>query len=177
MLPDPLHPALVHFPIALAVLLPLAALAALVAIRGGTKPLGAWTVVVALSGLLTVSAWLAVQTGEAQEEVVEEIVPRSAIHGHEESGEQFLWLSVAALLVTTVGLATGRAGRVGRMAGAAMAVVLLVAGVRVGDSGGELVYEHGAANAYVDGSHRGGHSVESEDREESETHASVLGNR
>jgi uncharacterized membrane protein len=176
MLPDPLHPALVHFPIALAVLLPLAALVALVAIRRGTSPLGAWTMVVALSGLLTVSAWLAVQSGEAQEEVVEEIVPESAIHGHEEAAERFLWLSVAALLVTTVGLTTGRAGRAGRLAGAAMAVVLLVAGVRVGDSGGELVYEHGAANAYLDGPAGAADSEEAEGREDAETHTAALGN-
>jgi uncharacterized membrane protein len=172
MLPDPLHPALVHFPIAFAVLLPLAAVAALVALRRGASHLGAWSLVVALSGLLTVSAWLAVQTGEAQEEVVEEVVPESAIHGHEEAGERFLWLSVAGLLVITLGLATGRAGRVGRTAGTAMAVVLLIAGVRVGDTGGELVYEHGAANAYLDGS---AGTVESEDPSESETHAAALG--
>lgn len=152
MLPDPLHPALVHFPIAFAVLLPLAALAALLTIWRGARPTGAWMGVVGLSFLLTVSAWVALQTGEAQEEVVEEVVPDAPLHDHEEAGERFLWLSVAGLLVFASGLATGRVGRVGRGAGLVMAMVLLVAGVWVGDTGGELVYEHGAANAYLDGS-------------------------
>ena len=51
MLPDPLHPAVVHLPIALAVLLPLLSLASLLAIRTGWLPQRAWSGVVLLAGL------------------------------------------------------------------------------------------------------------------------------
>ena len=42
MLPDPLHPAVVHLPIALAVLTPLLALLTLLACRRGVLPARAW---------------------------------------------------------------------------------------------------------------------------------------
>jgi hypothetical protein len=46
MLPDPLHPAVVHFPIALAAIIPLFAALILLAIRSGRTPPLTWAVVV-----------------------------------------------------------------------------------------------------------------------------------
>lgn len=148
MIPDPIHPAVVHFPMALMVLLPLTAVAALVLIRRGWEPRTAWAPVVVMSLLLAGSAWVAVQTGEEEEEVVEEVVAESAIHEHEEAAELFLPLSFAMLLLTAGGLARGRPGGAARSIASVAAVFLLVAGFRVGHTGGELVYEHGAASAY-----------------------------
>ena len=65
-IPDPLHPAIVHFPIVLTMLLPLFALGALWAIRRGARPMRAWGLTSAVAGALVASAWLAVQTGEGQ---------------------------------------------------------------------------------------------------------------
>ncbi len=48
LLPNPLHPALVHFPIVLMVLLPVSAVVALWAIRRGAQPTRAWLVAVGL---------------------------------------------------------------------------------------------------------------------------------
>jgi hypothetical protein len=42
MLPEPLHPAIVHFPIALASLLPVAVLLAILALRTGFLPVRLW---------------------------------------------------------------------------------------------------------------------------------------
>src|SRR5512134_3400045 len=53
MLPDPLHPAVVHFPIVLMILLPLAAAGALWAIRRGVGPAKAWTIPLAAAAALT----------------------------------------------------------------------------------------------------------------------------
>jgi len=47
-IPSPLHPAVVHLPIALAVLVPAFAVAALWAIRRGARPLRAWGVATAM---------------------------------------------------------------------------------------------------------------------------------
>lgn len=148
MLPDPLHPALVHLPIAFAVLAPLAALVALLLIRAGRAPVRLWTAVVALQALLAGSAWLAVESGEREEERVERVVPERFLEEHEEAGERFLWIAVASFLVSGTGLLAGGRGSAGRIASVVAALGLLAAGVAVGHSGGELVFVHGAAEAY-----------------------------
>ena len=58
MLPDPLHPAVVHLPIALAVLVPLLAAGGLLAIRSGFLPARAWLAVALVQALLAGSAAL-----------------------------------------------------------------------------------------------------------------------
>lgn len=152
MLPTPLHPAVVHFPIVFAVLLPVAALLALWAIRRGAAPLRAWAFPVALAVGLTGSAWVALQTGEAEEERVEAYVGEAAIHEHEEAAERFLLFAGIVTLVGGVGLLSGAVGTAARLVATAGTAVVLLAGVQVGRAGGELVYEHGAAQAYVSGS-------------------------
>ncbi|MDH3207545.1 MAG: hypothetical protein OEO79_13170 [Gemmatimonadota bacterium] len=149
MIPQPLHPAVVHFPIVLVVLFPIAAIVALIVIRRGTDARSAWLPVVALAFALAGSAWVAVQTGEGEEEIVEEVVAESAIHEHEEAAELFLPLTFAALMLAAAGLVSGRVGQIGRPVATLGALLLVVAGYRVGHSGGELVYEHGAAQAYA----------------------------
>lgn len=149
MLPDPLHPAIVHFPIVLVAFLPVVAVIALVLIHRGAPARRMWTGVVALAAVLSFSAWVSVETGEEQEEAVERVVPESALHEHEEAAEAFLLLSLGGLLVLAVGLAPGRTGRMGRYVGTVATLGLLAAGVNVGHTGGELVYTHGAAQAYV----------------------------
>lgn len=148
MIPDPLHPAVVHFPIVFVFLLPVFAVGGLWALRRGTAVGRAWAPVVILAGLLTASSWLAVQTGGAQERRVEDIVAENPLKSHEEAGERFLILSVIGLAVIGTGLLKGSIGRTCRWAGAAAAGVLLLAGWQVGHTGGELAYRHGAAAAY-----------------------------
>ena len=149
MVPDPLHPAVVHFPIVLVILLPIFAVGALWAVRRGVRPRRAWAVPVALAAALTLSAWAAVRTGEGQEERVEAVVPESSLESHEEAGERFLLLSGLVLLLTGAGLAGGTLGRAGRLVSTAGAFALVAAGVQVGHSGGQLVYRDGAADAYA----------------------------
>lgn len=149
MLPDPLHPAVVHFPIVFMLLLPLVALGSLWAIRRGRDRRLAWAVPVACAAALAASAWVAVETGESQEEKVEDVVAEGALHGHEESAEQFLVLSGVVLLITGAGLLRGRLGGAARVAAAVGAIGLAAAGARVGHTGGKLVYQYGAASAYA----------------------------
>ncbi len=149
MLPNPLHPALVHFPIVLMVLLPIAAMVALWAIRRGAQPTKAWLVPTALAVALTASAWVAVETGEGQEELVEKVVSEQAIDAHAEAAERFLLLSAAMAGLVAIGLLRNQAGSAARVVTVVAAAGLMVAGYQVGHSGGELVYRHGAASAYV----------------------------
>lgn len=150
MLPDPLHPAVVHFPMALAALLPLFALVALWAIRRGGRALYVWAVPVAMAGLLTGTAWLALETGEQEEDRVEAVISEAAIHDHEEAAERFLLFAGVLTLVTGVGLAGGTLGSAARLLATVGTVGVLAAGIQVGSLGGELVYTHGAGAAYVD---------------------------
>jgi hypothetical protein len=66
MLPDPLHPAVVHLPIALAVLIPGLALLGILLIYKNVLPARSWALIVLLQALLVGSGWLALQTGKQQ---------------------------------------------------------------------------------------------------------------
>lgn len=147
------HPKVVHIPIALAVLMPLITAGVLWAWWRQRLQAGVWLLVVALQALLLVSSVIAMQTGEAEEERVERIVPEAAVEAHEEAAEAFVWVSAAALAVM-LGALVGSRGRFGLPLGAlalAGTVVVFALGARVGHLGGALVYEHGAANAYLRG--------------------------
>ena len=149
LVPSPLHPAVVHLPIALALLAPIFALGALIAIRRGARPVVAWGLATALVAALAVSGWVAIQTGESQEDRVEAVVPSAAMHSHEESAEGFLAVSLVVLGVALAGFLPRRVGGAARIVASLGTFVLVGMGWRVGHSGGELVYRHGAASAYV----------------------------
>lgn len=151
----PLHPLVVHFPIALVVLLPISVIVALWAVRKGATVRRAWAVPLAFAAALTASVWVALQTGEAEEERVEDVVGERILHQHEEAAERFLVLSGVLFVVSAAGFARGTIGRAARLVTAAGAVGLVAAGAQVGHSGGELVYRHGAASAYADPAARG----------------------
>jgi len=151
MLPDPLHPVVVHFPVVLAVLLPIFAAGALWTIRRGTTPRRAWLLPVGLAAALALSSWVAVQTGEAQDERVENVVAERPLETHEEAAEAFLAMSGGLVLLMAAGLARGVVGRSARVLGTVGAAALVVAAARVGHTGGQLVYRYGAAGAYATG--------------------------
>lgn len=150
MLPHPLHPAIVHIPLALAALMPLAAAGVALAVSRGWLPARTWVLVVLLQLALVGGAFVAVDTGEHDEERVEDVVKERFLERHEERGEAFRWIAAGGLAVTAAGLLAGNAGALGRVVAVAAALGVLGAALRVGESGGELVYRHGAASAYVD---------------------------
>ena len=149
MLPNPLHPAIVHFPVVLAFLLPIAAFVAIWTIRKGTRVTRAWAVPLAIAAALTLSSWAATETGESQEEKVEKVVAEAPFEAHEEAAELFMAGSAAVLLLTAAGLVKGITGRIGRVAATAGALALVAGGAYVGHTGGQLVYKYGAASAYA----------------------------
>jgi len=150
MLPDPLHPAIVHFPIVLAVLLPIFALGALLAIRRGARHMRAWALPLVMAAALAASAWAALATGEAEEDRVESVVGERVLHEHEEAAERFLLLSGILLVVSGAGLFGGTVGSAGRLLATVGTIGVLAAAVSVGAAGGELVYRHDAARPYVE---------------------------
>jgi len=145
------HPKIVHVPIALGVLMPLVATGMAVAWWRGWLPSKAWLVAVALQGILVLSGVAALSTGEADEERVERFVPESFIEAHEEAAEAFVWGSGAVFAVMLLAQAMVRRPPGLALAAAATLGTLVVLGLgyRTGQAGGALVYEHGAAGAYV----------------------------
>lgn len=145
------HPKVVHLPIALAVLMPALAGGVVLAWWRGWFPARTWVLVVVLQGLLVGSGLLALQSGEREEERVENVVPEAAVERHEEAAEVFVGLSTGVLLLMALSLAFARTkGGLG-LAGAATlgTAFVLGSGYRVGQAGGELVYQHGAALVYT----------------------------
>jgi uncharacterized membrane protein len=150
MFPDPLHPAVVHLPIALAVVIPLLAVGGVVAIQSGFLPARAWIVAALLQVLLAASAWVAIETGEQTEERVERVLDEKHIDEHAEAAEWFACAATATALIFAAGLASDRIARPARIAAALASLFVLATAVRTGHLGGELVYRHGAAAAYTE---------------------------
>lgn len=155
MLPNPLHPAVVHFPVVLAFLLPIFAAFALWTIKRGATPRRAWAIPLGLSAALALSSWVAVETGESQSERVERVVAERPLETHEEAAELFLAMSAGLLVVSAAGLVRGTVGTVARVAATVGAAGLVVAATQVGHTGGQLVYRYNAASAYATGATNG----------------------
>ncbi len=140
----PLHPKIVHLPIALAVLMPLLTSGLLLAIWRDWLPKRAWLVAGIGQLLLVGSGWLALRSGEADEHRVERLVPEAVLEQHEEAGERFVW--GAAFVLALVGLPLLMGGRRPLRATLGLATVgtlgVLYLGYDVGQRGGELVYGH-----------------------------------
>jgi formate hydrogenlyase subunit 3/multisubunit Na+/H+ antiporter MnhD subunit len=158
----------VHLPIALTVLVPLFAIGAMWAVRRGVAFRRAWGVAVGMLALLFASAWLALQTGQQEEDRVENVVAESAIEVHEEAAERFLVWTGVVLLVASAGFLRGRSGAVARGVATLGTLTLVGAGYAVGHSGGNLVYREGAAMAYASPASPG--SATSRDRARDEEH-------
>jgi uncharacterized membrane protein len=147
----PWHPAVVHLPLALAMLMPLFAAGFAWALWSGRVRTSSWLVVLALQALLVGSGVAAMNTGEAEEDRVEAVLQRGVLHEHEELAEQFVWAAGATFVLAAGVLVVRRRATARALAAAAVAATLVVGvlGLRVGHAGGQLVYTHGAASAYT----------------------------
>ena len=149
MIPDPLHPAVVHFPLVLAFLFPLFVGGAFWSMRRGTHARRAWALPTIVAAALAGSAWVAVETGEAQGDRVERVVGERPMDAHEELAETFLTVAAIVAAVAAAGLATGIVGRAARALTIVGSLALVGVVIPVGHTGGQLVYRHGAASAYT----------------------------
>jgi uncharacterized membrane protein len=146
----PLHPALVHIPLALAFLLPLLSLGFAWAVWTGRCRPRAWLTIVVLQAMLLGAGWFALNAGGKEEDRVEAVVPKAAIETHEEYAEQFMWVTAITLGLGALVLVARRPVPMRALTAATVLGTFVVAGaaIRVGHSGGELVYVHNAGAAY-----------------------------
>jgi uncharacterized membrane protein len=147
----PLHPILVHVPVAVAVLMPLVTFGLLLALWRNWLPKRAWVLAIVLQAVLVGGGVLAVRSGEADEDRVERVVPEAAIEAHAEAAETFVWGSGVALALMLLPLLLRKDGaaRLAMLAAATATVIVFGLGYRAGRAGGELVYRHGAAAAFA----------------------------
>jgi uncharacterized membrane protein len=148
----PMHPAVVHVPLGIAVAMPVLAVLCAIGIVRGLLPARTWWLVLVLQVIMLGAAFVAMRSGEEDEESVEEIVAEEAIESHEDKAKQFVISINLAVVLSIATLATG-ALKVGRLILVlATLATFLNAGmaIRAGKAGGELVYVHGAAAAHTD---------------------------
>jgi uncharacterized membrane protein len=141
----PLHPAIVHLPLGLAAIAPLAAAAIGLAVWKSLLTKRSWAIVVALQAIVFLGGIAALKTGEQEEERVEERVAEQTIKRHEELGERFVWAAGATLAVSGAALVLASpAATAGLMAATTLATVLTAGlGYQVGHAGGAIVYGAG----------------------------------
>ena len=144
-MPDPLHPALVHFPV---VLILLGAAAAVVTVVWRKAQLPVYAALLLTLGAL--GAWVAVATGKADGGLVETSGPAMAalLDAHETWAERTRTAATLAAILAIGSLALVR--QVPRAATVAALVTALAAAAaawsvyETGHRGGALVYHHGA---------------------------------
>lgn len=144
----PLHPLMAHFPIVLGIILPFAGLFFWWAIKRDILPGKFWAVVVAIALVYSLSAWVASEFGEEDEEKVEKVVSEEIIEEHEEAGERLTWIAGGLLLFSFAGLVFKKSDHA-RMALVVVSAAAIIPLAQAGHSGGELVYRYGASVAHL----------------------------
>jgi uncharacterized membrane protein len=138
----PLHPAVVHLPLGLALVVPLLALGITIAVRRGVLPARSWLIVLALQAAVFAGGLVALRTGEQEEERVEDRVAERTIERHETLAERFVW-SAGGTLAFGVAVLVIRShpATATLMAATTLAsVVTAGAGLQVGHTGGTIVH-------------------------------------
>lgn len=141
-IPSPLHPALVHFPIALILLGTVVAMAAVFFSR--------WHLPWVAAGLLvagSLGAVAATWTGGNDAELAGEVSPRvdQILEQHEEWGERTRNLALVAAALAVAAASTSRFRKTTLSLGIATALMALASSYAVAETGhygGQLVYKH-----------------------------------
>lgn len=145
----PWHPLVIHFPIALTFILPVLTVAFAWLIKTNRMSSKAWLIVVAFQFSTTATGYLALETGDHDEESVEKVVAKPLIQRHEEAAEIFVGSTVVALVlgIAVFFLRYEYQFKV-QLSVAALALLSCYLVYQTSRLGGELVYEHGAGEAF-----------------------------
>lgn len=139
----------VHFPMALAILQPLLILALIIGIKKEVFTRKSWWIAIGAQVILVLTTFVALQTGEIDEEIVESIVDESLIESHEDIAKLFFIFSIVTLVsVILPAFLSDKMLGLGIVT-LVLALVVLGVGIQVGKLGGELVYEHNAASVHI----------------------------
>lgn len=150
MLTPPFHPQLVHLPVALGLLAPLLALAVLLGLRRAPERWRLWALVIVFQLLTSVTAWIALSSGEADARRIEAKPElRTALAEHRAAGERYFVLSLGAVVLSV--LAYKPAPRSGLLRKATVALQFLLAALLLETAyrGTYLAHTLGAARLWM----------------------------
>ena len=166
----PLHPVIVHFPVALTLFFLFVYPALLLWIGNREDRQKTWAVVPALALLLVLLSYGALFTGEQDEELVEQVVSHEALEAHEHAAEYFFYFSWVPFLISLAGIKPWKGRKPARWITVLVQVVLVFLMLDAAHKGGKLVYEEGAARAHYEQNLPGRESSSEDSVEESEDH-------
>lgn len=147
----PLHPMMVHFPMAITFILPILVLVFAFMIKMNKMSAKSWLVIIGLQLAVVVSGYVALETGENEEVAVGKVLSKDLIHEHEEAAEIFVGSTVIALALSVAAFFLRKELSFSVKLGVAcIGLISCYLAYRTGLLGGELVYKHGAAAAYSD---------------------------
>lgn len=150
MLTPPLHPQLVHLPIALGLLMPLLALALALFLRRAPERWRLWALVIVFQLLASVTAWLALTSGEADaRRVAEEARLRPALADHRAAGERYFVLSLAAVVLAVLAYKPAPRAPLLRHATLALQFLLAILLLETAGRGTYLAHTLGAARLWI----------------------------
>ncbi len=147
----PMHPKIVHLPIALTLLMPILVLGVLVAIRWRWLPRRVFAICVALQLLTFATGVGALISGHEDAIAVEGYATDEALQAHDQRAHWFLYVAgINAALACLLLVMHRRRHAQDLIAGVLLAglAMQVYAGYLVGDAGGRLVYVGGAAEAH-----------------------------
>lgn len=145
----PLHPFMAHIPLVLALCLPIVIISSIVFIMKKKISPRFWWVPVIMQISIVVFSYIALETGEDQEDTVLQFVAKPFVQQHENAAEIFSGLGVILLGLMAVVLFVGESlARNLRFLTAVLSFIPLAAGLYAGRLGGAIAYTHGGAEAY-----------------------------
>ena len=154
----PLHPAIVHLPLGLAVVAPVLAFGVALAIRRGLLPRRSWLIVVGLQAVVFAGGLVALRTGQQDEERVEDRVAERVVERHEALAERFVWSAGGTLALGATALALGSHPATATLMAATTLATVVTAGVGVqtGHAGGAIVHGPGGTATALGGATHAG---------------------
>ncbi|HXH31092.1 MAG TPA: DUF2231 domain-containing protein [Bacteriovoracaceae bacterium] len=150
-MPEPLHPYIVHLPVALSYLIPILIIVFAQMIKKNKMAPAAWLVIIGIQLVITVTGYVALETGETEELAVDKLVSKKLIHEHEEASEIFVGSTVLALVVSIAAFFIRKEFQFYiKLAVGVISLGSVFLAYSTGKLGVELVYKHGAAAAYAE---------------------------
>lgn len=147
----PFHPLIVHFPMAMTFILPILVIVFALMIKTNKMSQKSWLIIVGLQLAVVVTGYISLETGEMEEDRVAKVVSKHLIHEHEEAAEIFVGSTVIALVLSIAAFFIRKEMSFPlKMAIGVVGLVSCFLAYRTGKLGGELVYKHGAAAAYME---------------------------
>ena len=146
----PNHALIVHFPLALAFLMPVLVLVVAFMMKKNKISNEGWLIIVGLQLVMTATGYASLQTGETEESIVERVVDKKLISEHEEAAEIFVGSTVIGLALSiAVYFLRAELQLYVQLGIVFFGLISTYFAFNAGKLGGELVYEHGAASAYA----------------------------